>query len=456
MKLPELLKTEKSNNKALIVFTREPEPGKTKTRLMPYFTQEQCAGLHSCMLRDISREMKSADADIIVAYTGGRNGPEFLRKTFGKTAVFIEQIGADIGARMKNAIKEALELGYDKVVLIGTDIPEIRAESVNDAFSKLDSSDIVLGPTEDGGYYLIGMSLVHPEAFEVKVYGTGSVFEETAESLRLADLSVALADKYPDIDTPEDISAYRKRMREDSSVRNSHTGRYIRDAARISVIIPVFNESGEVGCMMEQLREYKKECEIIFVDGGSTDDTVSRIGNAFTVISGEKGRGAQMNRGALESTGDILFFLHCDSLLPEGFDREIRRVMSVHDWGCFGVRFPSKNFFMLTNRIISNYRASMRKLPFGDQGIFIDRKLFFDTGMFPEIPLMEDYEFSLKMKQHGIAPGMTGKRLVSSDRRYGTGTKSILKTEICMWKLRRMYRRGVSPDVLRSYYNDVR
>ena len=163
-----------------------------------------------------------------------------------------------------------------------------------------------------------------------------------------------------------------------------------------------------------------------------------------------------MNRGALESTGDILFFLHCDSLLPEGFDREIRRVMSVHDWGCFGVRFPSKNFFMLTNRIISNYRASMRKLPFGDQGIFIDRKLFFDTGMFPDIPLMEDYEFSLKMKQHGIAPGMTRKRLVSSDRRYGTGTKSILKTEICMWKLRRMYRRGVSPDELKSYYEDVR
>ena len=111
---------------------------------------------------------------------------------------------------------------------------------------------------------------------------------------------------------------------------------------------------------------------------------------------------------------------------------------------------------MLTNRIISNHRAHKRKLPFGDQGIFVGRKLFFDMGMFPEIPLMEDYEFSLRMKQRGIAPGMTRKMLVSSDRRYGSGTINILKTELCMWKLRHLYRRGVSPDELKSYYKDVR
>ena len=162
------LKRPQINNKrnALIIFTREPEPGYTKTRLMPYFSAEECAGLHRCMLKDIRNKMRSVDADIIVAHTGGSNRPEFLRKTFGRKAVFIEQSGADIGARMQNAIEEALKLGYGKVVLIGTDIPEIRAESVNDAFSKLDTSDIVLGPTEDGGYYLIGMSSVHPDTQE--------------------------------------------------------------------------------------------------------------------------------------------------------------------------------------------------------------------------------------------------------------------------------------------------
>ena len=75
--MPELKRSQINNRKkALIIFTREPEPGYTKTRLMPYFSAEKCAELHRCMLKDISREMKSADADIIVAYTGGRNGPE--------------------------------------------------------------------------------------------------------------------------------------------------------------------------------------------------------------------------------------------------------------------------------------------------------------------------------------------------------------------------------------------
>ena len=96
-----------NNSNALIVFTREPQAGKTKTRMMPYLSPEQCAELHRCMLRDIAAEAKRADADVIVAYTGGE--PVFLRKVFGKEgrfrsgAVYIRQHGKDIGERMENA-----------------------------------------------------------------------------------------------------------------------------------------------------------------------------------------------------------------------------------------------------------------------------------------------------------------------------------------------------------------
>lgn len=165
-----------------------------------------------------------------------------------------------------------------------------------------------------------------------------------------------------------------------------------------------------------------------------------------------------MNTGARKATGDILFFLHCDSVLPHAFFDEICRVMESNDWGCFRVKFPSSNFFMMTNSIISNHRALFRKIPFGDQGIFIDRDLFFNAGLFPEIPLMEDYEFSLRMKQCKGAkgPGLTKKWLITSARRYGTGTGSILKTELCMWKLRRMYRSGTDAVLLNSMYDDIR
>lgn len=463
-----------SSGNALIIFTREPEPGMTKTRLMPYFSAEKCAELHRCMLKDIRNEMRKADADIIVAYTAGQGNPEFLRKTFGKNTVFVEQRGADIGARMQNAIADALDLGYSKAVLIGTDIPEIEAETINTAFDTLEDCDVVIGPTEDGGYYLIGMKEVKPEAFNVKLYGVGSVLNETVTSMFAAGIKIGIADEYSDIDVPEDLAGFRSRMREDPRVRKSHTGRFIAESARISVIIPVFNESERVTGLLDQLMPYSNECEIIIVDGGSTDDTAAKVksiisgcsgeqGGRISLIESEKGRGIQMNAGAKASGGDILFFLHCDSILPDGFTQEIRRTMAKHDWGCFGVRFPSHNVFMITNRIISNHRAWARCMPFGDQGMFIDRELFFEMGMFPEIPVMEDYEFSLRMKQNGFRPGMTARRITTSARRYGeqgkgliADTGNILKTEINMWKLRTMYRRGKSPEELSKLYKDVR
>ncbi|MBQ3291995.1 MAG: TIGR04283 family arsenosugar biosynthesis glycosyltransferase [Mogibacterium sp.] len=453
MKFTQSHRSINNHRNALIIFTREPVPGKTKTRLMPCFSAEQCAELHRCFLRDIAKEMKKADADIIVAYTGGE--PLFLRRIFGKKTIFFEQRGEGLGEKMENAISDAISFGYEKVVLIGSDIPEIEAESVDTALAMLDICDVVIGPTADGGYYLIGMKESHHEAFDVKLYGVSTVFEETIASMRKAGLSVEPADTYSDIDTPEDAAEFRSRMREDSGLRRSHTGKFLTRTAKISVIVPVYNEETSIGALAEQLRSHDG-IEAILVDGGSTDRTIDMAGDQFRIVQSDKGRGIQMNTGALASSGDILFFLHCDSVIPKDFDRQIRQVISGYEWGCFGVRFSSRNFFMLTNRLISNHRAFFRGIPFGDQGIFIDRKVFFEMGMFPELPLMEDYEFSRKMKRYGLRPGMTRNRITTSSRRYGTGTADIVKTEIGMWNLRRLFRKGVSPDVLSKKYKDIR
>lgn len=456
-------KNAKVNNNAIIVFTREPEPGKTKTRLMPYFTPEQCAALHRCMIKDISSEIRKADADTIVAYTCDDGVPDFLWKTMGSRSLFIRQTGKDIGSRMKNAIEYVLGLGYKKAVLIGTDIPEIEAKTINAAFSGLDGCDVVMGSTEDGGYYLIGMKSVHPEAFSVSSYGVSTVFEETVASLENAGLTVETANTCSDMDTRDDIAGFRMRMRRSPRLRSTNTGRFIAENARISVIVPVYNESSEIEKLTRQLIPYGNDCEIIIVDGGSTDNTRDILNsihddNRVSVMRTEKGRAVQMNAGAQASSGDILFFLHCDSMLPERFTEEIRCVMASNDWGCFRLTFPSHNFFMFTNRIASNLRALSRKLPFGDQGIFIDRKIFFEAGMFPEIPIMEDYEFSLRMRncKELRGPGLTHKKLITSDRRYGFGTVNILSTEFQMWKLRHKYRKGVSTDILRNLYKDIR
>ena len=455
---------------ALILFTREPEPGRTKTRMMPYFSPEQCVDFHRCMIKDISREMKKADVTVIVAYSGddskGASGsPVFLRRTMGRNTLFIKQRGSNIGTRMQNAIDDVLRLGYEKVILIGTDIPELKAETINASLDLLTGNDVVIGPTYDGGYYLIGMKAAHPEAFNAELFRVPDVLDETVRSLINAGITVGKTDCYSDMDVPEDLAGFRRRMRKDARLRRTHTGRFLADNAKISVIVPVYNEAAEIRGMISQLRPYSDECEIIIVDGGSTDGTPDMIyekageePRGIHVLKDDKCRAVQMNAGARESTGDILFFLHCDCTLPKSFTSEIHRVMASHDWGCFRVKFRSSNFFMLTNRIFSNHRALCRRLPFGDQGIFIDRNLFFEAGMFPEIQLMEDYEFSMRMRcrKDARGPGLTRKMLITSARRYGRGTGSILRKEIQMWKLRYMYRHGTDPGLLQNMYDDLR
>ena len=440
--------------RALIVFTREPVPGKTKTRLMPYLSPQQCADLHMCFLRDIYREARRTDADIMVAYEG--DSYENLSTVFGKSREYVRQSGDGLGPRMDNAIRHALDRGYEKAVLIGTDIPELTAASIRKAFDLLDDADVVLGPTADGGYHLIGMKDVHPEAFGVKAYGNSTVLQETLKAIETSGFRAVCGDEYHDLDVREDAAGYRARMALDRRLQHSYTGRFLRDCATVSVIIPVYNESATIAKMTEQLSPYINDAEILFVDGGSIDDTVSQIGSRFTVLTGAKGRAAQMNLGAEKSTGDILLFLHCDSLIPPDITGEVRRCLAKNVYGCFGVRFPSRNFFMLTNRVISNHRAWKRGLPFGDQGIFMPRELFFSAGMFPEIPIMEDYEFGRRLRSAGIRPGRTRKRITTSARRYGGNTLSILRTEYLMWDLRRMYRRGADIQEILRRYKDIR
>lgn len=149
---------------------------------------------------------------------------------------------------------------------------------------------------------------------------------------------------------------------------------------KISIIIPTYNEESTIERLMETLEPLNERCEILFVDGGSTDGTLALLKDRYPVIQSPKGRAKQMNMGAEESSGDVLFFLHCDSEVPPTALEEIETVMKKYRAGCFGIAFHSYNFFMFTCRVISNHRIKDRKVMFGDQGIFIDRKLFFEVG----------------------------------------------------------------------------
>lgn len=441
--------------RAVIVFTRVPVPGRTKTRMMPYFSPVECARLHENFLKDIAQECEKVNADIFVCYTPQR-GKAYLKTIFKGVVDYIPQMGAGLGERMYQAIGYVLGKGYDSCVLIGTDIPELKASDMEYALRLLDVNDVVFGPTVDEGYYLVGMKRPIREAFEKKTYGTGNVLEQTVVPLKEMGLTVGYVRRLQDMDDREDITCYRSRMRVQKSLQKTYTGRYLLKKQKISVIVPVYNEETTIEKLQEQLLPLQKKCEIIFVDGGSTDATISMIDPSFKILRSPKGRANQMNLGARESKGDILFFLHSDSELPKKPLEEIREVMKDYEAGCFGITFHSRQFFMWTCRVISNHRIKDRKVMFGDQGIFITRELFFEAGMFPNLPIMEDYQFSLTLKEMGVKLGIARHRIYTSDRRFPKKTIPQLKVMWKMNRLRKMYRDGVPIETISKLYRDVR
>lgn len=189
---------------ALILFTRVPIPGKTKTRLMPFLSGEECAKIHTCFVKDIYAKAKEVAADIFVFYTP-KDEQMILKKELDDKAVFLPQYGDDLGERMKNAIGICLRMGYKKVILIGTDIPQIHPETLTDAFESLDSKDIVIHPTFDGGYYLIGMKREHESIWKIERYGTNTVIYDTLQHMRRERLSTAVGQMYYDVDDKEDL-----------------------------------------------------------------------------------------------------------------------------------------------------------------------------------------------------------------------------------------------------------
>lgn len=203
------------NKNVLIIFTRIPEAGKTKTRLQKKLSMEECANLHKCFLKDIyDRFINLNDINIIIYYTA-EGDLNILKKIFYKENAYIEQCGNNINERMYNSIKDTLNSKYDKCVLIGTDIPEINEEDIIKAFSLLDNNDFVFGPSYDGGYYLVGMK-------EINDIFKSDNLKDIINFLESNNLKYGLISEKYDIDEYEDLVALSNRINiNDNKLKNT-------------------------------------------------------------------------------------------------------------------------------------------------------------------------------------------------------------------------------------------
>lgn len=229
----------------------------------------------------------------------------------------------------------------------------------------------------------------------------------------------------------------------------------MRQGLKVSLIIPVYNESGKIRACMDNIAGVDGLHEVIFADGGSTDGTPDIIGGRYRVLRCGKGRARQMNAAAKEAAGDILWFSHCDSLLPkDGAEEIIAAVNAGVRFGCFHIGFDYHGPFMGCNTLNSNLRARLWHIAFGDQGIFIDKDLFFEVNGFPDLPIMEDYELSRIMKRRSEKLYLLPGRIITSGRRYNR--RSPLITMWQMFHLRCLYRRGVDIEEIARRYRDIR
>ncbi len=189
---------------ALILFAIIPATGKTKNRMMPFLSAEECMSLCNCFLRDVYEKARASGADVYVFFTP-RDRREEFRMILGSDVVLLPQHGEDLGQKMKNAIGSVLRMGYSKVVLMGTDIPHIHTETIKNAFENLNYKDIVIHPALDGGYYLIGMKRECESIWNIRRYGTNTVMYDTLQHMKAENLSTAVGQMYYDIDDKDDL-----------------------------------------------------------------------------------------------------------------------------------------------------------------------------------------------------------------------------------------------------------
>ena len=194
---------------ALIIFAKAPVAGQVKTRLCPPLTPDEAASLHGSLVLDLLDRCQSLKGiDRILAGAPTREHPFFgAMKTRFKIPVW-DQVGDDLGARMAHAFQSALGSPYQSVLIVGTDIPGINVSLITTAFKSLQDHDIVLGPTVDGGYYLIGLRSPVPELFEHIPWSTDKVLSLTREKTQALDLSVKILPRLRDLDTVEDLQIF--------------------------------------------------------------------------------------------------------------------------------------------------------------------------------------------------------------------------------------------------------
>lgn len=420
----------------LIVFTKYPEPGQVKTRLIPVLGKEGSATLHRKMTEHSMAwvaSLSEKDPNLLEIRYEGKD-QNLMAEWLGSGYSYRFQGEGDLGERMGRAFEENFQKKIKKIVLVGSDCPQMSAFHVRAAFNALKSYDMVLGPTVDGGYCLIGLKQMVPELFTSMDWGAETVLNRTLERAKNVGLSVKCLTPQQDVDIPEDLAIWEK-------VSNQF----------LSIIIPTLNEEANLAQTLMSIGRLS-DGEVIVSDGRSQDNTVEIAEKwGAKVIRSRPNRGEQMNSGAREASGEILLFLHADTLLPDGYPELIRKAMIYPRvaGGAFAWKVePSTPFLRYLERNVA-WRTKIFRMPYGDQAYFVRASIFREMGGYEDIPLMEDVEFIRRLRKVGKLEFIP-QPVVTSPRRYQKRgpVRTALRNKLTLWG----YYLRVPPARLAKFY----
>ncbi len=434
----------------IVMMTRFPEVGKAKTRLIPHYGAEGALILHEDMTKFCLSECLALDCEIQVHYAGG--SPQAMQDWLGhentgkntNTLTLIPQTEGHLGDRMFATLKQAFGKTTQpprrqKIIIIGSDCPDNRRDNLRNIFELLDKYDLTIGPSTDGGYYLIAFAADIPlknkdflnkkvrPLFQDIAWGTDLVFAQSMEKIKSIGLNYHVLPMLSDVDLPQDVPQ------------------------RISVIIPTFNEEENLHKLFASMpRAFNVE---FIISDASDNDKAAEIATKYGAIyiRSAKGRSKQILAASQIASGEILFFLHADSILPPLWDVKIRQTLNEKNINLGHFKFGIAEAFWTKPIIewgVNAVRCKYFKLPFGDQGLFVKKSDFAQWNL-PEVPILEDVFLVKKAKEHGSITALPD-TLYTSGRRWLK--HGIMRTTFVNWCVLLAAKWGMDLEKIKNSY----
>ncbi len=216
---------------ALVLFAKAPVAGEVKTRLAPVLGPQGAADLYLSFVADAVESAMRQSVPFFLYYAP-EGSPRILQEAFGQRVELLPQRGDDLGSRMDQAFREIFRRGFESAVLVGTDLPTLPPSHLTAALAALERTPVVLGPSLDGGYYLIGLSSAHSELFERVEWSTPRVLEQTLDRIHRLGLPVELLEPWYDVDTPADLERLVSHLKQQIASGKTDLPHHTADALR--------------------------------------------------------------------------------------------------------------------------------------------------------------------------------------------------------------------------------